>query len=790
MKYLKKITHQLLVLLVIFGWVFSGFLPLWEMSFLPRQTREAHAANFSMQTGYYIGNGVKVTIDGLGFKPDFLIIKADTTASGAMFKTSAMPESDIAYFSATVSNYSGRVKLEHDGFTVGEDTKINIDSDGFTVNQSASLVLENVRYTWIAFTGSDCTASGTLCVGMYTGDGNSPRTITTGFDPTFVMVKRSTAVGAHFHTASQPTSESAFFANVVRDTAGNYIRSFTGAGFSVGATDNTAGGIYYYVAFKTSAGVMTEGTYTANNTDNTSISGLGFKPNFVFVKNATNATANNTYGTFLTSDSYGDNAGFFTATANAVNNIQALESDGFQLGNSIYTNGSASDTHYYVAFGGAPAPAGSGSFTMAEGTYTGNGVGQAITNLGFAPDLVIVKDGRANYAVFRTRLMGGNSSAYMSSATANIPSAIVSLDSAGFTIASSTLVNTENNTYYYQAFGNAYNPHTKTGSADFAIGAYYGNGIDNRSITDIPFQPDFVTVKSITNAGAGVWRTSSLDGDTSLFFANTASSSNNIQALASDGFQIGTSAVVNTSAVTYFWFAFKDGTNFATGSYVGNNTDNTDITGVGFQPSLVWIKSSTTQYAVSKPASFSGDLTNYFYNAASTTNAVQSISTDGFQVGSSALVNSNAITYYYAGWRVPVSAVISITLDRESFNYGAMTSNTSSSTLGLWGGVGITATNDGNVIEDFDIYGANTADWTLSGTAGPDIYVHQFCNDTDNACDAPPVGYTALTTSPQTLKTGIGSGGTVVFQLLITTPNESSVFNEQSAVVTIQASQP
>ena len=70
---------------------------------------------------------------------------------------------------------------------------------------------------------------------------------------------------------------------------------------------------------------------------------------------------------------------------------------------------------------------------------------------------------------------------------------------------------------------------------------------------------------------------------------------------------------------------------------------------------------------------------------------------------------------------------ISMTLSQTSFDYGTMPSNTASSTLSLFGGTGIVATNNGNVNEDFDINGVDTADWTLAGTVGSDAYIHQFC---------------------------------------------------------------
>jgi hypothetical protein len=131
---------------------------------------------------------------------------------------------------------------------------------------------------------------------------------------------------------------------------------------------------------------------------------------------------------------------------------------------------------------------------------------------------------------------------------------------------------------------------------------------------------------------------------------------------------------------------------------------------------------------------------------------------------------------------------VTVSLNHASFDYGIIANNTASSTLPLWSGAGIIATNDGNVSEDFDINGADTVDWAIKTTAGGDEYVHKFCNDTDDVCTSPPTSYSALTTSPTPLKTSIGTSGTCVFQLQITTPNPDTHYTQQSAAVTITAS--
>ncbi len=150
--------------------------------------------------------------------------------------------------------------------------------------------------------------------------------------------------------------------------------------------------------------------------------------------------------------------------------------------------------------------------------------------------------------------------------------------------------------------------------------------------------------------------------------------------------------------------------------------------------------------------------------------------------------------YVYA-WYIEVdytaAANVSVSVSDGIVAYGTMAENTSKSTLDLTDTQ--TATNDGDVTEDFNIKGQDATGggctWTLASTNGSDQYVHEFCNDTDLDCSSPPTNYTALTTSYQVLDTGIAASGTVDFQLYLTTPNPSSCYGEQSVDVTVQAVQ-
>jgi hypothetical protein len=608
---------------------------------LPALTKTAHAANFSIQTGYYVGNGGTNSVTGLGFQPETVIVKTHTTTGTAVIKTSAMPANSTAFFLNTANDTSSMVTL---------------GSDGFSVSNNANVNTANVRYLWVAFAGSDCTASGTMCVGTYTGNGANPRKITTGFQPAFVMVKRSTAVAANFRTASMANNVGNYFHNTAQVTNGGLFATLVSDGFNVGsAVNNVNTGIYYYVAFKSVSGIMAQGTYSGNGTDNRSITGFGSGsvPNFAFVKNVTSATTATRNAAITTTDSYGDHSSYLTVTtASAPNMIQKLQDNGIQVGSGVNANENGA-TIYWVAFGGAPAspPPGNGTFQMETGSYTGNGTSQSITGTGFAPDLVILKGSSTSQSVFRTSLMAANNTAYLASATANFTGGITALGSDGFSVGSNAAANSSGVVYHWQAFGNAYNTSTGTGAEDFAIGAYMGNAADNRDIPGLPFQPDMVTVKR-SGATAGTWRPSAYGGDSSSFFAATAEGANRIQSLNTFGYQIGTQANVNTSNNLYHWFAFKSGDNFTVGSYTG--TGGAQTVNTGFQPDLVWVKRNTSQVGVHRGSSLAGNSTQHFGATANFTNGITGFTASGFSLaGTTAMTNANTGVYRYAAWRVP-----------------------------------------------------------------------------------------------------------------------------------------
>jgi len=127
---------------------------------------------------------------------------------------------------------------------------------------------------------------------------------------------------------------------------------------------------------------------------------------------------------------------------------------------------------------------------------------------------------------------------------------------------------------------------------------------------------------------------------------------------------------------------------------------------------------------------------------------------------------------------------VSIAVADGSISYGTLANNTSKSTISADLNDTQSATNTGNVAEDFNIKGQDSSGWTLAGSAGSDQYVHKFCT---TSCGSPPTNFTALTTSYQALATNVSTSGAQNFNLQITTPNPSTVFTQQSVDVTVQA---
>jgi ribosomal protein L31 len=150
------------------------------------------------------------------------------------------------------------------------------------------------------------------------------------------------------------------------------------------------------------------------------------------------------------------------------------------------------------------------------------------------------------------------------------------------------------------------------------------------------------------------------------------------------------------------------------------------------------------------------------------------------------LVTSVGITPVLAATTATVTATVtvqnvSVTVSSGTVTWGTLAVNTASSTHPAYTQV---VTNAGNVAEDFTIKGQNTTSWTLASSNGSNQYEEAFCT---TSCTSAPTGFTALTTTNQTLATNVTTSGTKNLDLYLDTPTATTDYTQQDVSVTITA---
>ncbi len=277
---------------------------------------------------------------------------------------------------------------------------------------------------------------------------------------------------------------------------------------------------------------------------------------------------------------------------------------------------------------------------LATGTYGGDGNDNRSIVVGFQPDLVIVVGDIADWKMWYTSTMAADESFQPASTNGIRTNRIQAMEANGFQVGSDSEVNSNGNTYHWIAVKVA-------GATDFAVGTYAGNGIDNRSIGGIGFQPTIVMVQR-EGASTAAWRVAENAGDDSLVFLAQVNQTDEIQALEADGFQVGQSNRVNNGASNYHWAAWKDATGFIeTGTYTGDGNDLRDIA-VGFQPTVVLVKGDLAEAGYVYTDTMAADDSSPWTQGALVANHIQALEATNFEVGTADPVNKNLDTFYWA----------------------------------------------------------------------------------------------------------------------------------------------
>jgi hypothetical protein len=234
--------------------------------------------------------------------------------------------------------------------------------------------------------------------------------------------------------------------------------------------------------------------------------------------------------------------------------------------------------------------------------YTGTGASNAISSLGFSPDLVWIKNRgtTTSHAIYDTTR--GAQSQLSSDTTGDqvtSSSGLTAFGSNGFTIGNSTLVNTSGTQYVAWSWDESV-------QAGMDIVSYTGNGANRTISHNLGVAPKLIIVKARTTAGADQgWPVlhTSIANTTYLQLNSTSSTSAgadywNSTSPTSSVFSVGTNAAVNANADTYIAYLFAEVDGFSKfGTYTGNGATDGPFAYCGFRPRFVMIKTTESSLA-------------------------------------------------------------------------------------------------------------------------------------------------------------------------------------------------
>jgi uncharacterized repeat protein (TIGR01451 family) len=287
-----------------------------------------------MRTGSYTGDSSNsLSITGLGFQPDLVIVKTGTSKM-AIAKTTDM--------GADLSKKLG------DDKALETDRIISLDADGFTVGGNDEVNKQDQEFYWVAMKSSE----GTLAVGQYVGNGSSNRQIpVSGLSPDAVMVlpgNNNFPVYRH--------QDMNLYEAYRLDGGGlvdNSILYVAYESFNVGYrhSTNEVGADYYYVAWSARSQAIEYGYYYGDNSDDRTISGLNMTPEYLFICND-----NIIPPVHRPASLAGDATLYFNEWDTRNNLIQSLSPGEFQVGADNSVN-AWSVRYMWMAFANPPASA-------------------------------------------------------------------------------------------------------------------------------------------------------------------------------------------------------------------------------------------------------------------------------------------------------------------------------------------------------------------------------------------------------------------------------------------------
>jgi hypothetical protein len=312
----------------------------------------ASTVRASQESGFsivkYTGNATSGATfgHGLNSKPELILIKNLDHGGNYHWTVYSGPNgaTGLLYLNLTDAFTSTSSRFNN---TEPTSSVVTLGNDG-TVNDSGD---DHIAYCF-------ANVDGYQRIGSFTGNGsNNGPFIYTGFEPAWIMIKRTDAAGAWniFDNKRNSTNPRNSILQAGKSdqeyTNTNYNFNFYTNGFqSLNSNNdwNASGGSYIFLAIAanpdttvpTKANSSNTLLYTGNNSNDRSITGLGFKPDFIWIKRRNSAESHALYDSVrgpnlqLSSDTTGAEA----TNSGSYLGMSSFDSDGFNVGNNGGTN--------------------------------------------------------------------------------------------------------------------------------------------------------------------------------------------------------------------------------------------------------------------------------------------------------------------------------------------------------------------------------------------------------------------------------------------------------------------
>jgi hypothetical protein len=284
--------------------------------------------------GRYEGDGgATQAISGLGFQPDFILIKSSINRA-AVFHTSSMPAGEAKLGTGTAALATGYISsIDADGFTVGTANEVNNLSED---------------YFFIAWDDDS-----DIAIGSYSGDGTTggSNSVNVGFRPSYIWIFGDRGVWPDYTglgiDGMAGTVPNGFAPGWV--SAMNVFDAFTATGWNVGDDVNNSGTTYYYVAFNPTVN-STKTTYSGDESSDYHVN-IGIQPDFVIAKSNLQEAAY-----FKIASMGGDTSYRFDANGRFTDRIKTFEATGFDIGDNAEVNSTGKTINAFYSRGGGLLP--------------------------------------------------------------------------------------------------------------------------------------------------------------------------------------------------------------------------------------------------------------------------------------------------------------------------------------------------------------------------------------------------------------------------------------------------